>query len=388
MNVERLRTIAGAVLSDLRQSGVRTTLNQLNNDLTNLASSPQNVDYQRSVSDGRNSLEEALTESKMSGFPPIWLEALAELGLDDLLPEIIREEVDDVFDRNQMTPAAAQEAIQDINKRFQKSEAMLAALVDSMDDLGIREERAEPGVPELIFSIPRPAVHEEARKLGEEIAYIPRLFRPFEELATGSATELKVSSISSSSYTIYIPMLPATALAVAHSLKWLLDRYEQILRIRDLHKGLREEDVPKSALRGVEDHSNSVMEKGIKTLTEQLLKQYAADMEDGRKRELKVLITDSLNGLASRIDIGYSIEVIAEPLPGSDSEASDEDREAVSKIREISPDLKYRKLEGEPVLSLPLGSEDPRTVKADAVAPVRKRRKKLPSDPEAENNEG
>lgn len=60
-----------------------------------------------------------------------------------------------------------------------------------------------------------------------------------EPLGTGSWPPLKVRTIASSDFAVYVGMAPAAALA--KSLDWVLEAYKKLLEIRKLRQGLADQ---------------------------------------------------------------------------------------------------------------------------------------------------
>jgi hypothetical protein len=100
----------------------------------------------------------------------------------------------------------------------------------------------------------------------------------------------------------------------------------------------------------------------------ELLKEFGKGIGAGRKNELRMEIKTSLTRIANRVDLGYSIEVRA-GLPSADEgeEPGDEgdggpEPEAKQHVEAISArreGLKFMKLPGSPLLSLPESQEKP-----------------------------
>ena len=83
--------------------------------------------------------------------------------------------------------------------------------------------------------------------------------------------------------------------------------------------------------------------------------------------ELKIAITRSLNSIAIRIDRGYNVEVRAGLPAGEEQEANEADERAREVIAASQLGMRYLKLEGEPILSLP---EPPDDVDNDVAEPA------------------
>ena len=77
--------------------------------------------------------------------------------------------------------------------------------------------------------------------------------------------------------------------------------------------------------------------------------------DPGRRNELEIEVTRSLNGLANRIDQGYSVDVRAGVEDAADdapSQLSEETQEHIRIVVQVSPSLRLDRFGGAPSLSL------------------------------------
>ena len=125
---------------------------------------------------------------------------------------------------------------------------------------------------------------------------------------------------------------------------------------------LVKQGLEKDNLKGVEDHANGVMEKGIENLVTELLTEFHKSDDQARKNELSIELKYALKKLANRVDRGFNIEVRMTEPESTDSEASELESQVFNsskkhyeRIAGASKTLQFLKLEGEPILSL---SED------------------------------
>jgi len=137
-----------------------------------------------------------------------------------------------------------------------------------------------------------------------------------------------------------------------------------LVDLRKIYAELREKHkVNEKNTKGIEDHSNQVIEAGIEVIAAKLLKECAPSLGEGRMNEISIELKYSLKRVARRIDRGFNFEVRmsapAEPEASEDGTASPESQiqQDLAKSYEIikgaSEELQFLKLEGDPILSLP-----------------------------------
>ena len=363
MNVERLHAIAKAVNAEIRQMELLGKMTALQSALTNQANSPQEPSYQQSVATSRQELVDVLTDAPSDSYTPTWRQVIDEMGFDDLVGAQLLKRIDEIFNRNQITTSVARDEVTQLTTDLQELVTALHSLLESLAYFEIGSEELDPGEAEVGVLIPRPAVDEELPKLGGEFEELQNILGPFLELAEGSRPPLKVRTISSSDFTVYLAMAPGGALLVATALDKILDVYKKILDIRASHQQLADQGVPREVLAPLEDHANNRMAEETERIASELVDASATVADSGRANELKIEMRLSLNALANRIDHGYNVDVRARPEaePETDEGEKEPDangvahRQALRKITDLASNLAFVNRTGKPILSLPEG---------------------------------
>jgi hypothetical protein len=359
MNVERLHALARAVRADLEVTNVVSIVRQMASQLQAQVASPQDPGPQQQVSNLRRDLAEALRAAPSNAFPPVWHEQLKELGIDDCLGESLLREVEEIFDRNQITPSTAHEEITGIADHLDQIAASLTQLLAAFEWFKVPTEELAPGEFEIEVLIPRGAVNNTLSGLGEEFEELQAILLPFVELSTGSRPPLVLRAISSSDFGAFIETVGPVAACVAVGAERVVSLYKQLLEIRRLRTDMKNQQVPDSALAAIDEHANSIMTSGIEPIIDDLVNQFREGTEDGRTNELRIELRFSLNKIANRIDAGYNIDVSAGPseVPEDAPEqaAPTKDAQYRDEVLHRSETLKFINLTGQPILSLPEG---------------------------------
>jgi hypothetical protein len=297
----------------------------------------------------------------------------------------LQRRVEEIFLRNEITPATAATELEAITTRLNEVVGILEQLITGLDGVGIGAEELGPGEFEVGFLIPREAVDNELEQLGKEFTKLDAILGPFMELAGEGRPDLEVRSIASSGFELFLIALPSLALTMAKAIESLLSSYEKIRDIRAKASSLQDDDdVPPEAIEGLVEHANERMSLDIDALAQQLVKEAAHGLPQGRKNELRVEVRRSLVQLATRIDEGYSIEVRAFTPPEDDEEGAvdvaEDEIEVARAITERQPRMRTMNLTGRPILELPEGDAPPKKRKA---APKKPRAKAKKPKPEA-----
>ena len=285
------------------------------------------------------------------------MELLSEIGQDYIIGDQLRRRIDDLVSRNEITPAIAKEEVDGINARLQSLRQSVNQLTSALNNFHIGAERLEPGECEIGFLIPRPAVENELDVLGDEFEELDRILRTVAEVATGDGGPIKVRTISSSDFMLFVTQHPAAAALLAFVVDKLITGYKNILEIRKLHADLSDR-MGKKSIKEVENFAENQMTEVIKATVEEAIKQYATK-DQPRRNELRTALDKALRKLADRIDRGFNIEVRIEPLPALSEEQDDatkaqhqEHEEHRRVIESVAKQLEFVRLEGKPILHL------------------------------------
>ena len=241
-------------------------------------------------------------------------------------------------------------------------EGMLAAF----DKFNIGSEDLEEGDAEVGILIPRTFVKSHFGRLGAEFKELDKIFRVFPELVTGTRPPFIVKTISTTDPIVVLTAACGVAACIAKTISWVLDSYAKVLDIRLMRQQLVALDMPDDVMQRINEEADSRMDNNIDVMVDRLLDEYPVK-DKGRKNELRTELRQSLKKIAGRIDRGFNIEVRVNPeaLPEIDEDAEEaEDEETAQKrqdyevIQSTARVLQYRKIEGEPILSLPEPEDD------------------------------
>lgn len=357
MNAERLHVIALAIQDDYTSTKVENTLQLLRDSLQNQVNQPGQVQHQKQVSTYLQQLRDALSKAPSEEFSPTWKQIVIEIGGEELIGKKLLRNINDIFERNQITLAVAQQELSELHSKVYAFKKAIDSLVTSFETLNIGSEELKSGETELGILIPRIAVNNELCSFGSELKELHKILGAFSELSIGTRPGFEIRTISSTDLSVFLSVAPQVAACIAVAVERIIAFYKNLLEIRKLRSELVSQGLSKKELSGVESHANNVMSDGIEKLIEELIEKYAGKIKDGRKNELRNELRYSLNHIANRIDRGFNIEIRVKPL----EEPSDDEETQVDQALQSSIDiafiaskgLKFLRTEGEPILSLP-----------------------------------
>ena len=358
MNAERLHAIVAALNAELKSSGVISYLDQLVASLQNQVSQPAHPPYEQLTAQAYSQLLEALRRTELNRFNPTYQQVLEELGASAIIGDELALTVESIFGRNTITPTIAHQELSQIQARLHSLQAAIDQLLAAYGTLEIGKEDLPAGDCELAVLVPRAFVDNKLERFGEELEELNRIFGVFAELATGERPGFTIKNISSSDLSVYLELAAVIGACVATAVERIIALYKSLLEIRKLQGELAEKGVEKENLKGLEDHANGIMDKGIEVLIGDLIQEFCQSVDNGRKNELSIELKYSLKKIANRIDRGFNIEVRMQappPVPDADSEPQQQGKTIGSlyaKIQTAARTMQFLKLEGPPILSL------------------------------------
>lgn len=355
MNAERLHAIAIAVIDDINTTNIEQTLKQLVSSLQNQLSQPQSPQFQNQVSQHLQTLYDALANSKSNDYSPAWKQSLKELGVHDLLGNSLRDRIQEIFERNQITPATALQELQQFPNQLSNYITSFKEVISSFEKLKISSEKLEKGQCEVGILIPRPAVSNKLKDFSSDLGKLDELFGAFSELTTHQRPGFKIRSVSSTDFNIMLAMIPATAASIAFAVDRILTVYKRILEIRKLHGELKKQGFKDKELLNIKKKADSAITEEIKVLTPELLEKYYGKEDEPRRNELSNELIKALVQIAKRIDKGYNVEIRVSTDDSGEGASKDVH---INTINAILKNLEFIKLEGEPILSLPETTEE------------------------------
>ncbi len=360
MNVERLHLIALELHNDLTQSGLLTALTQLADALHSLAASPGDPNYQQQVSSARQNVHDVIATSDVDHWPAAWRATLEELDIDDVVGSNLAARVEAAIGANEITPSTAAETVRTLADDLASVNKSLTQMIDVFDRFGLGAEELEVGDAEVAVTIPRGEVRERLVDLGKEFEELNKILGVFVEIETGTREPLRVRTIASSDYSVYLETGVQVGAFIAVSVERLLAGYKTLLEVRALRQQFADLGFEQQ-LAGVDERANQMMDEKVREYVDEVVaERFADDNRQGRAHELENELVRSLRSIANRIDHGYNFDVRApDPETGDDEPEPDPAiAHATQRIVDAAPNLKYINRTGQAILSLPESNGD------------------------------
>lgn len=164
-----------------------------------------------------------------------------------------------------------------------------------------------------------------------------QIFKTLKEITGEDVEDTKISLVNNGSLEFFFENSFSIALCVSLIIERIATLYKRIIEIRLARLKLTELGAPKVEISAIEQHESSEIDKEIKVIVNQILKDYSTKLEPGRKNELKTALTSHIKFIAKSIDKGVQIEVtppeIEEPeiLQKETTEENQKEKETAEK---------------------------------------------------------
>jgi hypothetical protein len=129
-------------------------LQELIGGLQNAVNQPAQAQFQNLVANKRMELARLLPSTGSNKFSPAWRQIVTEIGGAGLLGSELLNRIEDVFQRNKITPAAALQELQPILQALTTFKNGLTEVTNGFAHLKIGADELAPGACEVGVAIP------------------------------------------------------------------------------------------------------------------------------------------------------------------------------------------------------------------------------------------
>lgn len=364
MNLEKFHAVISDLMNDRGFTNVARQMVNLRESLQNKINQPQQKQHQEGIAQALGNLNELLGAATSNDYPPTWQQIMDDLELSDITGNDLQLDIAEIFERNQITDAIALQEISELTSKVEQSFKNVEKISQGLDWFGVGTEELEAGEAQLALLVPRSEVKNALGQFAKELERINHLLGVYSEIATGKRDKLTIKAISSSDFGVFLDLAPQIAAQLSTVVEKLVQAYKAFVELREIRTRLSKIDVPDNSLTDLDQYINDKMSDEIRKIAKDTIKEHEDSIEAGRAKELEIELRFSMNGIANRLDRGFSFEVTAKPLAEpEDGEISPEDEQLsadLQKVIDSSESTKFLRLEGSPILSLPDKVDEPK----------------------------
>ena len=349
MNVQRLVTITAALRTELRT--VPDQVAQLVG-LVEEAINSQNESNQRAVETQLEAMRAELRSAASNSFSPGTRVELAELQTGRtpvalLVGVGLAERLDQIL-AGSYTSVQALDKLRTIAEETAVFKSAVENTANGLKGLGVSGEELQPGVSVVGMTIPRSAVAAGLLSLETQVKFFGQFLLELSETVEGKAEDPKVYSLQSSDFGIDLNTSINLAGVFSLIVKGTKKALDGLRKYRALRKQAEDIGVKPELADQLGKEGSSGMEHSIIEIQLEVIQKHCVVENEGRRNELSNALKLRINGLANRMDQGFSFEVRTNLPP----DAPKEQRVMAEHVAALTS-ISFGPVDGPRLLSLP-----------------------------------
>lgn len=358
MNVGRFNAAVYVLKSIIGQEKVIDKINALISHLQQAITqqTPESISAYKNQYKG---LQETLLSSSLKMTSATRWKIYQEIDAIEWFGEALWEKIAKIIDGNTMTPTSAIEGLQVLNKNISAYYKKITTLDNVLDELSVELSDLNEGMFEVGVSLPKDVIGNKLKDMAKEFSEINTLVNAFQEITGYSGEGVHVKEISASEWQLFIESMPVTAAAISVAIERIVCLYKTNLEIKLLQKQLEDRELPEKVIEPLKSHIEETVGVELRKIADELVDDYYKG-DEGRRNELKVMMSRSLKYMADRLDKGAVFEVSAEPPSKPQEDMVDAGRLAeyeemvrlASVVRENGYSVRQLRVGEEPILAI------------------------------------
>lgn len=327
MDLARFHFAIEQICTDIEDSGVVTDFQSLIQHLNNVAGNPgqpQHVDAFRKQLDV---LRSKLNESGLNSPSYEISEVLEMLDLRGLVGAKLFESLSKVLAENQLSPQSASAAVTQFHQNLVEKIKQMNAVNDAFTELEVPYEGKQSGESEMELRLPAQQNAKSLDDLAKEAKDWHRDLSTISEVFDENRSEVKVRTLATGSWVIYLMSTPYVIYGVAKSIRGINEILVGLLTTKRLIKELVGAGNPTEVIAPLEQHAESKVKTDLEKLAAELVDEYYKGNDEGRRQELKTALGQSLKRLARKLSEGTKVNLRItppkKPKIAEDSEPTD-----------------------------------------------------------------
>ena len=178
-------------------------LTNVYNSLNNVVNQPA-APHQQVLATNLTSVYDTLSNTTIDTISPAWRQMLIEMKGEQFFGKKLMLIIQEIFQRNQITPAVALEELRKLHKDIDAFKKALEKAISAFQHLTISDDKLTPGQCEIAMLVPRNAINNQLLELSNELKELSFVLNTFSEVATGKVDYLNIKNISSSDFSVFL----------------------------------------------------------------------------------------------------------------------------------------------------------------------------------------
>jgi hypothetical protein len=301
---------------------LQASLNQIRDNLANLASQPPTPQVQANLAAGMAAFSAGVSQLR-SEITPSQFGTIAELGGEEYFDPSIADKITEQIERNAMTPSVASGFVSELARRRTD---FLQTVTTTLNGLKSLTSTQPPGADlapgEAAFTIPRELFDNQLGKFSKELSFINLMTEHMSEAVTGEIQPVQLEYLASSFPVVAIGADIALLTLLAKVINSFLDAWKKVEEIRDIRERLKAVGASGAAYDEMDERIVVTVEEVVEESTKLALSTYNKD--GARKNELENGLRIDLHRLFGQIERGLTVEIRTnEPVNADQPDATE-----------------------------------------------------------------
>lgn len=254
-------------------------------------------------------LEESLVKCKINNISFSNYKILTEIGGEDFFGISSLNKIKALLNGTPFNNAMTVQKLQEYNTKRNEFITQITQIKGNFEKLNIGAHFYDDDTYEVGLILPEELTGNTIKNINKNLHRWDQVFKTLKELTGEEIEDTRISLVNNGSLEFFFENAAEIALCLSISIEKLATLYKRIIEIRAARLKLAELGAPKSEAATIEKHENSEIEKEIKEIVNQIIKEYSVKIEAGRKNELKNALTGHIKFIAKSLDQGVSVEI-------------------------------------------------------------------------------
>lgn len=309
MELSRFHRAIEQISDDYSINGIESDLSSLSATLASISANPGNPSISQSFKDQINIFRAKLSDSPLNEADGELLDLIISHNLEGFIGSGLFDSIKKILDDNQLTPNLASIEIEKFRSAVAAKMGIITTINKAFTDLQVDYYRLDDGESEMLVDLPMESETKTLEDLAKEVKDWHQICRSISETFDLQQDPVTIRSIGSGSILLYLAAAPAFIYGVAKCLKGVNLILSEVIKMKDLYQKLVEANVPNDVLTGMEKHNEGKAKTDLDNLASSLVDEYYKGNDMGRKNELKISLSISLQRLSQKLVSGAKVNL-------------------------------------------------------------------------------
>lgn len=293
--------------------------------LNAMSGNPGNAEIATNFKKSIDTCRSTLLQSALNRPRPILRLMLESIGANEFIGERFFLRVMAAIEANPGATALVVQSITALQQDTQKFYQQIATLDKTFSGLKVEYDELEEGEAEIGLLIPRNDQASSLKDLSKIFNHWHNALTPIKEVFDPQAGSLQIRLCSTTDWMFYLISTPLVLAGLSYCMKKINEILGEAVKMRELVAQLVHAKAPQKAIDLIEKDGDGKLDKELRTLAKDVLRQHYKENDEGRKNELENHLTISFKRIAHEITNGTKVEVRL--IPPRQEESQDEEAE-------------------------------------------------------------